>query len=226
MPPKKQSKPGGGGGAPGQAVDEDLSDVATLPALNEFIFMNLYAFKYKKNRLDLEKSLFKQFYVNPDAAETADQAKRNRIIQISDLINQAKAKQYLTEEECSEIKAVEEVKLRQVLARCTNEILASITVPLRRAKLAAEEEFQAALEKMETDEERREAKDKRLANQTTELQVWLKDFPRTADDFKELRRSGGQHQPDIEVAIHGVFMIEEDFKADLIDEDTGIAGLE
>ena len=55
MPPKKQAKPGAAGGGPGQAVDEDLSDINTLPALNKFIFMNLYAFKYKKNRVDLEK---------------------------------------------------------------------------------------------------------------------------------------------------------------------------
>ena len=80
MPPKKQAKPGAGGGAAGQAIDEDLSDVGTLPTLNEFIFMNLYAFKYKKNRLDLEKTLYKQFYINPEVAETAEQAKRNRVI--------------------------------------------------------------------------------------------------------------------------------------------------
>ena len=74
--------------------------------------MNLYAFKYKKNRLELEKSLFKQFFVNPDAAETADLAKRNRVVQISDLINQAKAKQYLTDEESNDLKTAEETKLR------------------------------------------------------------------------------------------------------------------
>jgi len=44
--------------------------------------------------------------------------------------------------------------------------------------------------------------------------VFLKDFPRNAQDFQELRRSGAQHQPDIEVAVQGVFMIEEMFKRD------------
>jgi len=39
--------------------------------------------------------------------------------------------------------------------------------------------------------------------------VWLKDFPRTVDDFKELRRSAAQHQPEVESAIQGVFLIEE-----------------
>jgi hypothetical protein len=40
----------------------------------------------------------------------------------------------------------------------------------------------------------------------------------TADDFVELRRSGAQHQPELEVSIQGLFMIEETFKHDL-DED-------
>ena len=52
-----------------------------------------------------------------------------------------------------------------------------------------------------------------------ELSVWLKDFPRSADDFKELRRSGAQHQPEIEVALQGLFMVEEDFKKDEDDEE-------
>ena len=47
MPPKKDVKKGGP--AAGQPVEEDLTDVALLPALNEFVFMNLYAFKYKQN---------------------------------------------------------------------------------------------------------------------------------------------------------------------------------
>ena len=57
-----------------------MTDVATLPTLNEFVFVTMYAFKYKKNRIDLEKHLYKQFYANLDVAETADLAKRNRVI--------------------------------------------------------------------------------------------------------------------------------------------------
>ena len=52
-----------------------------------------------------------------------------------------------------------------------------------------------------------------------ELTVWLKDFPKTADDFRELRRSGAQHQPEIEVALEGLFMVEEEFLKDDDDED-------
>jgi hypothetical protein len=53
MPPKKQVTKVG---APGQAVaaEEDLSDVAQLPLLNQFVFTTLFAFKYRKNCYDLE----------------------------------------------------------------------------------------------------------------------------------------------------------------------------
>ena len=40
----------------------------------------------------------------------------------------------MTEEEAENLSAVDATKVRQVLARTTNEILASITVPLRRIK--------------------------------------------------------------------------------------------
>ena len=145
---------------------------------------------------------------------------------MSDLVNQAKAKQYLTEAEANDIKTIDEIKLRQVLARCTNEILASITVPLRREKHGDNEKFEETLDKVENETERSEQMKKKFDEQTIELTVWLKDFPRNTEDFKELRRSGSQHQPDIEVALQGIFMIEEDYKVDIVDEDTAIAGLE
>jgi hypothetical protein len=94
--------------------------------------------------------------VNPDVAETAEDAKRNRIIQIADLINQAKARAYLTEEEASNVRTVDEVKLRQVLARTTNELLASITVPMRRAKRDADDDFFAKLEAVEDEAQKKE----------------------------------------------------------------------
>ena len=53
MPPKKPDpkdakKPGGPGGAT-TFVDDDYSDLPTLPPLNNYIFTTLNAFKYKKN---------------------------------------------------------------------------------------------------------------------------------------------------------------------------------
>ena len=136
MPPKKKDEKK----TFGQAVDEDISDAGSLPLLKDFVFFNLYAFKYRRNRLNLEKALFQEFYISPDG-ETAELAKRNRVIQISDLLNQSKAKGYLTEDEASKIADVDEMKLRQALARSTNEILASITIPLRRIKADQERIF-------------------------------------------------------------------------------------
>ena len=87
MPPKQAKPKAGAPAGTTVAVDEDLSDVGNLPPLNEFIFMNLYSFKYKKNRQDLEKQLYKKLYINPEVTETAEQAKRQRVIQMSDLVN-------------------------------------------------------------------------------------------------------------------------------------------
>ena len=46
-----------------------------------------------------------------------------------------------------------------------------------------------------------------------ELTIWLKDFPRTASEVQEMRRSAQQHLPaDVEVAIHAAVLVEERFK--------------
>ena len=69
MPPKKMNASSKAGAA-STFVDEDLSDAASLPALNEFIFTNFYAFKYRKNRDRIEQQLMAQFYKAPEG-ETA-----------------------------------------------------------------------------------------------------------------------------------------------------------
>ncbi len=46
----------------------------------------------------------------------------------------------------------------------------------------------------------------------TELTIWLKDFPKTSADLKEIRRSAAQHMPEIDLAIHASILIEEKFK--------------
>ena len=87
--------------------------------------------------------------------------------------------------------SVEPIKVRQVLARTTNEILASITVPLRRNKLEEQDKFKEKLEKMTNEDEKNAAlEEQKATSSAVELSVWLKDFPKSADDFKELRRSG------------------------------------
>jgi hypothetical protein len=201
MPPKKVAPSKSGGGSSTAAVDEDLSDIQSLPPLNEFIFTSLFAFKYRKNQERVEQQMVKHFNM-PAEGETLEASKRNKTILLVDLLNQAKAKAYLTEEETTELAGVDPIKVRQALARATNEILASITVPLRRTKLDEAEKVKEKLEKIsdDTDRKKAEAIIKTQAS-AIDLTIWLKDFPRSAEDFKELRRSGAQHQPEIEVAM-------------------------
>jgi uncharacterized protein HemY len=52
-----------------------------------------------------------------------------------------------------------------------------------------------------------------------ELTIWLKDFPKNAADFKELRRSAAQHMPEIDIAIHATILIEEKFKRNYDEHD-------
>lgn len=52
----------------------------------------------------------------------------------------------------------------------------------------------------------------------------MKDFPRTQDDFKEMRRSAAQHQPDVESAIHGVFLVEEKIPVDFEEDEEPLDG--
>ena len=67
----------------------------------------------------------------------------------------------MTEEEATNLSSLDEIKLRQVLARSTNEILASITVPLRRLKRDADDEFHTKYEALEDAEEKKELRKKR-----------------------------------------------------------------
>lgn len=58
----------------------------------------------------------------------------------------------------------------------------------------------------------------------TELTVWLKDFPKNAADFKELRRSAAQHMPEVDIAVHAAVLIEESFKRNYDEVDEANAG--
>ena len=123
MPPKKLAS------KEAAKQETDLSDIASLPVLNDFVFVTLYAFKYTQNKTMMDQCLLAEFDLSSLGLadpETAEQAKRNRVIQLSDLINQARTANYLTPEELANNNAVDPLKLQQVLARCTNEILVSI----------------------------------------------------------------------------------------------------
>ena len=54
----------------------------------------------------------------------------------------------------------------------------------------------------------------------------MKDFPKTAADFKELRRSAAQHYPEIDMAVHSTILIEEDFVRNYDEEPEVIEGTE
>ena len=88
----------------------------------------------------------KEFYVSPEG-ETAEQYKRNRVIQMADIQMQAKAKLFLTEEEAADISAVDADKVREAYARATNELLANSIITLRRQKAEDEKLVIAELEK-------------------------------------------------------------------------------
>jgi hypothetical protein len=62
-----------------------------MPQLHEFVFINLYAFKYRKNLDFVEKELLKVFLF--DTEKSIDAAsKTKKVIQLTDLITQAKGK--------------------------------------------------------------------------------------------------------------------------------------
>jgi len=74
MPPKKADpKDAKKAGAPGGAafVDDDYSDLATLPPLNNYIFSTLTAFKYKRNLARVYAQLLKHYNFLPEDPQGA-----------------------------------------------------------------------------------------------------------------------------------------------------------
>ena len=53
MPPKKDPKQA----LKNTTIENDFSDVTSLPQLNEFIFTTLYAFKYRRTQAKVEEAL-------------------------------------------------------------------------------------------------------------------------------------------------------------------------
>ena len=77
--------------------------------------------------------------------ETAELSKRNRVIQQTEILDRARAAGYLTDLELASLASVDPIKLQQVFARCTNEILVSIQLPLRREKLDLKIDFETKI---------------------------------------------------------------------------------
>lgn len=78
MPPKKDDKKKGGPQVPAGAtetINEDkLNEAKELPALDDFVFTNLYAFKLRRNQDRLLKQVRKVFeYANNEDPEYSEE---------------------------------------------------------------------------------------------------------------------------------------------------------
>ena len=106
MPPKQPVKVGGKQNA--AAAENDLTDVTTLPILNDFVFTTLYAFKYRNSQIKIEEALKLELDLSlqppSNDPEILDAQKRNKVIQIRDLIEIAEARGYMTSQEIIENK--------------------------------------------------------------------------------------------------------------------------
>lgn len=89
-----------------------------------------------------------------------------KTIQREDIINYAKLKGYITEEESVDISKLPQDRIIDFFAKTTNDLIMSYEVPARRIK-----------------------KDQNIQeNNSTEVEmtIWLKDFPSTLTEFKAL----------------------------------------
>ena len=150
MPPKKPDtkdakKAGGPGGL--TLIDDDYADLPTLPPLNNFLFTTLNAFKYKKNLKRIQHHLLKHY-----TFQTEDIANHSKFktVQRDDIINYARAKQYITEEEMTAALAVAQggdmskvlggvERMNEVFAKTTVDLVMSYEVPARRIKKEAQQ---------------------------------------------------------------------------------------
>ena len=125
MPPKNNLPQKGAKNA--TATENDLSDVASLPQINDFIFTTLYAFKYKRTQIKVEEALRLELDLSlqpqSNDPEIIDAQKRNKVILMRDLLENAEARGYLTP---TDIQESNPIKMQQALARSTNDILVSL----------------------------------------------------------------------------------------------------
>ncbi len=130
MPPKKDPKL-----SAKITAENDFSDVQNLVQLNDFVFTTMYAFKYRRTQAKVVEALTQIYDMSPMASSTDSEVlellKRTKVINLNMLMEHIEAKQYLTPAELLEANPV---KMQQTLARATNDLLASIQLPLRREK--------------------------------------------------------------------------------------------
>lgn len=95
--------------------ENDFSDIAQLPMLNDFVFMTFYSFKYQQNKKMMEQSLTAEFdltSLGQADPETAELSKRNRVISQTEILDRARAAGYLTDAELASLSTVDPVKLQ------------------------------------------------------------------------------------------------------------------
>ena len=119
MGPKKDDKKKAQGGAgaagagPTVTISEDeLAEAKTLPSVNDFVFMNLCAFKMTRNQSRLHKIMSKQFtFTNPEEpGYTEEAALKYRVIDQNQLLAQAVARGLMTDAEAQEFSKMDPVK--------------------------------------------------------------------------------------------------------------------
>ena len=112
------------------------------------------------------------------------------------MLNYARAKQYITEEELTACQApgaeVKQVlgsneRYVEVFSKATVDVVMSIEVPARRAKAAEAE-----------------------PTSEVEMTIWLKDFPQTLEEYKALYA--------LKQGVNGVFLVEEKFLPEEADD--------
>ena len=118
-----------------------------------------------------------------------------KTIQREDLINYAKLRMYITEEESLEFAGKLSLEKQvEILSKTTYDMLMSFEAAARRAK---------------KDQPPHPSPD-------LELTIWLKDFPSTASDFRAFLH----YQPlTLKQPIHAFLLLEEHFLLELEDEE-------
>ena len=103
-----------------------------LPSINNYIFCTVPAFKYKKNLNGVYQHALKHYVFPPEDTVNFPKIK---VIQRDDIINYAKLRQYITEEEAADFaNKITPEKQLEIFAKTANDMILSYEVPLRRAK--------------------------------------------------------------------------------------------
>lgn len=138
MPKKDDKKKGQAGAAvgagPTATISEDeLAEARSLPHINDYVFMNFYAFKMTRNHTRLHKTVSKQFtFTNPEEpGYSEDKAAKYKVIDQNQLLAQAISRGLMTDAEAAELSTMDPERRREILAQSTVESVTAYQLPLR-----------------------------------------------------------------------------------------------